>query len=143
MSDDAGVSAGRGSRAGRGGAGALAAAGCALMCAGLYALCVGSAAGRRLDVEIVTDAYYNAALRSSASTLVDMTDAAVLVVTAAALVALALARHGRRTALTLGLMLAGGLGSPQILKAALEESDPLHGEAARGLGAGFFPSGHA
>lgn len=143
MGDDGRMSADRGSRARRVDGSALAAAGSALMCAVLYALAVGSAAGRRLDVEVVTDAFYNAELRSSASMLVDVTDAAVWIAAAAALTALALARHGRRTTLTLGVMLAGGLGSPRILKTVLEQSDPLHGEAARALGAGFFPSGHA
>jgi membrane-associated phospholipid phosphatase len=120
---------------------ALTSAGLSLAAVGLYAVAVGTAAGRRLDGE--------AFLRVSEGRLEPVADTFMHVLdpftAAAAGIVLVLVAHrrGRRAAVTVAGFLIACNASAWVLEAALGELDPLGGEGLRELGPAFYPSGHA
>jgi undecaprenyl-diphosphatase len=111
-------------------------------CAALYAFATGTRAGRGLDAEILNDALERGPLGVSAHVVVHIVNPVTAPAAVVAILWFAATRRGRVTAVALGIMLVGANVSAALLKLLLREGDPLAGETARALGAGFYPSGH-
>jgi membrane-associated phospholipid phosphatase len=129
------------SAAGRVWAWALAAASGAA-CAALYAFATGTRAGRGLDDEILNNALEGSPLGVLAHLVVHIVNPVTVPAAVVGILWFAAVRRGRATAVALGVTLLAANASAALLEMLLRENDPVAGETARDLGAGFYPSGH-
>ena len=114
----------------------------ALAVVAVYVVAVGTAPGRHLDALLPRHDFGSGPWYRAAGQLLDAIDWLTVGVSGLAIALWALLRHGARCACWIVVGLAGTYASPVVLSLALEHADPLGGEP-RGLGAGFYPSGHA
>lgn len=116
-----------------------------LLLAGVYALAFGVPAVSTADQRAIPEGLAGpgvAQAETATARLLDTISVGSLVLAAAGLVAVALARRRYRQAVAAAAVMAGANLTTQILKPALGRLDPLGGDAER-LSEGIFPSGHA
>lgn len=113
----------------------------ALLAAVTYWFGTGTAAGREVDAYLLRHGSHGAVELIGDTLVFLVPPAAVLGVLA--LFALAWRAGRRGDAIRSAAIVAVGAGAAHVAKMALQDHDPLGSEAARRLGTGFFPSGHA
>jgi membrane-associated phospholipid phosphatase len=122
-------------------AGVLAVAALGLMVAA-YAFFAGTAAGRAADAAVLGQDL-DGVWEPVAWPLILAVNPLTTALAALAIVMVALRQRRRQAAAFAVIAIAGAAATARGLKAALSAVDPFGTEAARELGAGFYPSGHA
>lgn len=114
----------------------------ALAVVAVYVVAVGTAPGRHVDALLPRHDFGSGPAYRAAGQLLDAINWLTVGASGLAIALWALLRHRARCACWIVVGLAGTYASAVVLSLALEHTDPLGGEP-RGLGAGFYPSGHA
>jgi membrane-associated phospholipid phosphatase len=109
----------------------------------LYVVAVGTAFGRRMDVDAVQAFPDGGRLEGLAEAVMQPVNAASAATAALVLTLLAFRRGGAPAAITVAALIAASSISARALKLSLGALDPLGGEHDRALGPAYFPSGHA
>jgi membrane-associated phospholipid phosphatase len=107
----------------------------------LYALAVGTAAGRRLDAEAF-DWLTTERFEPAAEAITGMLNRFTFALAATALVVVAYRRSPRCAWIVTGMLVACSV-TAWLMENGLGSLDPLGGEHRRALGPAYFPSGHA
>jgi len=115
----------------------------ALLLACLYVAAIGTEEGRRIDGTLLGAPDHRGRVFSLAEWTVDAFGLQIAAPVAAALILFSLVSRGTRTALVLITAIGGAVASARLFKEMLASTDPLGGETVRGIGSGFFPSGHS
>ena len=113
-----------------------------LAAAAVYALAVGTGAGREWDASLVGMAV-DGGERRTAIAVAHAVNPATAVLAVLAVAVLASRRGGRPVAVAAVAIAGGGPVAAIALEWGLGALDPTGGEEARALGSAFFPSGHA
>jgi membrane-associated phospholipid phosphatase len=110
--------------------------------AAVYAVAVGTGAGREWDASLVGMAV-DGGERRTAIAVAHAVNPATVVLAVLAVAVLATRRGGRSSAVATVAIAGGGPVAAVALEWGLGALDPTGGEGARALGPAFFPSGHA
>jgi membrane-associated phospholipid phosphatase len=108
----------------------------------VYVVAVGTARGRHVDALLPRTDFGSGPAYRAAGQLLNAITWLTVGASGAAIALWALRTHGRRRAGRILVGLGGTYASALVLSLALERADPL-GADGRGLGAGYYPSGHA
>ena len=107
-----------------------------------YAFAVGTTSGLQADAasvpQRVSGGPFYAVLKAATYSVSPLTG-----VLAGALIVAIARRHGRAAMYVAAVTMAGSVVTAIALESALADADPLGSESYRGLGSGFFPSGHS